>query len=107
MPEIFKSAFISAIPKKQKSRLCLENERGIFLVSKLRAMLEKLIYRSIISLIEEKLSPSNIGARQNKSPRDHLYVLYAVMHETLKEMHDHPIDLVFNDGTQCFDSLWV
>ena len=83
-PEFFKEVYITSIPKKMKNPLNLSSERGIFLVPKLRGILSKLIYNSIISQIEEKLSPSNIGARKNRSPRDHLFVVYAVVNETLK-----------------------
>jgi len=106
IPEFMKNIFITAIPKKRKSPLDLTNERFIFLVPKLRGILIKLIYNSIITLIEENLSPSNLGARRGKSPRDHLFVLYAVMNETLRSEHGET-DLVFYDITQCYDSLWV
>ena len=108
IPDFLKDVYITSIPKKLKDPLNLSSERGIFLVPKLRALLSKLIYNSIIDLIEEQLSPSNIGARKHKSPRDHLFVLYAVLNETLKGKHGCCcIDLVFTDVTDCFNSLWT
>ena len=77
IPEFFKDVFITSIPKKAKSPLSLSSERGVFLVPKLRAVLSKLIYNSIIDKLEDKLSPSNIGAPRNRSPRDHLFVVYS------------------------------
>ena len=70
-------------------------------------MLSKLIYNSIIDIIEGQLSPSNIGARRNRSPRDHLFVVYAVVNETVHSEHASCKDLVFTDFSQCFDSLWT
>ena len=87
--------------------MSLASERGIFLVPKLRGLLSKLIYNSIIDNIEERLSPSNIGARKKRSPRDHLFVIYAVVNDTLKSKHGCCIDLVFTDVSDCFNSLWV
>ena len=107
IPDFFKNVYITAIPKKHKSPLNLESQRGICLVPKLRSVFLKLLYNSIIGVIEDNLSPSNIGARKGRSPRDHLFVLYAVINETLKRKDGCSIDLVFYDVTQCYDSLWV
>ena len=78
---------------------------GIFLVPKLRVIFLKLIYNSIIGDIEDNLTNSNIGSRKNKSPLDHLFVVYSVLNETLKGKE--PKDYVFYDIKECYDSLWV
>ena len=100
IPDVFKRIHITSIPKKSKSPLDLASERGIFLVPKLRSLLAKLIYNSIIDDIESELSPSNIGARRNRSPRDNLFIVYAVVHETVKGKHVRCVDLVFSDVTE-------
>ena len=107
IPECLKKVFITSIPKKRKSPMDLVNERGIFLTPRLRAILSKLIFNSIIDIIEDQLSPSNIGARRKRSPRDHLFVAYAVVNETVQSEDVPCKDLVFTDVTQCFDSLWT
>ena len=84
VPDFMKNVFISAIPKKMKSPLNLESQRGIFLIPKIRSVLIKLIYNSIIGVIEDNLTSSNIGARKGRSPRDNLFVLYSVISETLR-----------------------
>ena len=99
--------YITAIPKKKKSSLDLSFERGIFLVPKLRGVFMKLIYNSIINIIESSLTISNIGARKKKSPRDHLFVVYSVIHETLNEKDVCDLDLVFYDLAQAYNSLWL
>ena len=106
IPELFKHVYIKAIPKKKKSPLELSSMRGIFLIPKLKAIFIKLIYNSIIDTLELNLSTSNIGARRNKAPRDHLFVLYSVINEMLRSKHAC-IDLVFRDIKECFDSLWT
>ena len=107
IPHFFRNVYITAIPKKRKSSLDLVSQRGIFLVPKLRSLFLKLIYNSIIDKIEDNLSLSNIGARKNKSPRDHLFVVYSVIQETLSEKDVSDLDLVFYDLCQAYDSLWV
>ena len=107
VPDCLKKVFITSIPKKGKLALNIEEERGIFLVPKLRVILSKLIYNSIIDIIEDELSPSNIGARRNKSPRDHLFVVNAVVNKTVQGEDASCKDLVFTDVRQCFDSLWT
>ena len=107
IPYFFKIVYVTTIPKKQKSQLDLINLRGIFLVPKLQGILMKLIYNSIIDVIEDNLSSSNIGVRKKKSPRDHLFVVYSVIHKTLNEKGVPDLDLVFYNVTQAYDSLWA
>ena len=105
IPDFLQNIHVTAINKKKKCPLSLDGLRGIFLVPKLRAILVKLIYNSIIDVIESHLTNSNIGSRKNKSPRDHLFVVYSVMNETLRG--GEPRDFVFYDIKECYDSLWV
>ena len=107
IPECFRNVYVTAIPKKLKNPMSLTSQRGSFLIPKLRAVFMKLVYNSIIDIIEDNLSLSNIGARKRKSPRDHLFVLYSVMHETVKGKGVCDLDLVFYDLAQAYDSLWV
>ena len=107
IPDFFKNVYITAIPKRKKSPLELSSQRGIFLVPKLRGVFLKLVYNSIIDILEDNQSLSNIGARKKKSPRDHLFVVYSVMQETLKGKDVCDRDFVFYDLVQAFDSLWV
>ena len=107
IPDCFRNVYITSIPKKKKSPLELINQRGIFLVPKLRGIFIKLVYNSIIDDIEENLSLSNIGARKQRAPRDHLFVLYSVVNEVLNSKEGVEVDLVFYDVTQAYDSLWM
>ena len=67
VPPSFNEAYIKAIPKKKKSSLKLDKERGIFLVNKLRSILVKLINNSNTDNIEENMTASNIGAKKECS----------------------------------------
>ena len=107
LPEFMKNVQISSIPKKKKSPMSLKSERGIFLSPKLKAILMKLVHNSIIDQIEENLSSSNIGARKGKSPRDHLFVVYAVINDIKNGKKKEPVDIVCYDVEQCYDALWL
>ena len=56
LPSTLRDAYISAIPKNRKNPLQLENQRGIFLVNKVKNIVMKLIYNSTIDEIEENLT---------------------------------------------------
>ena len=108
VPQIIRNTHITAIPKKKnKSSMNLDFERGIFLVPKLRSILMKLVYNSLVDEVEEHLSLSNIGARKKRAPRDHLFVLYSVINDIIHGKKAQPVDLVFYDIKLCYDSLWV
>ena len=66
-----------------KSPLNLDKERGIFFINKARSILMKLAYNSKIDIIEDNLSPSNLGARKGKSPRDHIFVINSVIQDDI------------------------
>ena len=87
--------------------MSLESERGIFLVNKLRKILMSLIYNSKVQDIEKNLTDSNIGARKKKAPREHFFVLNAVINERIQRKNSASIDIVFYDVRQAFDSLWT
>ena len=63
IPKSLNQAFIKSIPKKKKDPMSLDSEQGIFLVNKMRKILMSLINNSMINVIEDNLSQSNIGAR--------------------------------------------
>ena len=51
---------------------------------KVKALLMKLVYNSTNEIIENNLSESNIEARK-RSPRDHLFVLNAIINDILQK----------------------
>ena len=74
-PSIFQSATITSIWKKKGDKSNLYNDRGIFNMSKIRSILDKLIYNDIYEIVDSSMSSSNIGARKNRNIRDHLLSL--------------------------------
>ena len=106
MPQSLLYANISSIYKKKGSRQCLENDRGIFVVSSVRMILDTLIYQEKFPSIDKRMTCSNIGARRNRNIRDHLFVTYAIINSVVKGGED-PVDLQIYDVQKCFDELWL
>ena len=97
---------ITSIYKNKGSRLSLENDRGIFIRTTLRKILDKLINADNIEHIDHNMSESNIGARMNRNIRDHLFILYAIINSVIKGEEDC-IDIQVYDIEKAFDSLWL
>jgi hypothetical protein len=83
------------------------NERGVFIVTIYRSILMKLINRDISDIVESHMSDSQIGSRRNKSVRNHIWVLNAVITEALSKKDKTPVDVQVLDVKQCFDGLWT
>ena len=106
VPTSFKYANITSLYKNKGSRQLLDNDRGIFIVSTVRMILDSLVYKEKFNLIDKNMSVSNIGARSSRNIRDHLYVVYAIMNSVLNG-DDAPIDIQIYDVEKCFDKLWL
>ena len=76
------------------------NQRGIFNVSKIRSILDKMLYMDVYETIDQELSYSNIGARKGRNIRDHLFVVYAIINDVINGTSP-PIDIQSIDITKC------
>ena len=103
-PTILQSSNITSFYKSKGDHANLENDRGIFIVAKLRSILDKLVYNDKYSIIDNSMSCSNIGARKNRNIRDHLFVINAVINDTFKKKSN--IDIEIMDIAKCFDKMW-
>ena len=83
IPKFLQFANITTIYKRKGSRQDLNNDRGIFVVSVLRMILDSLIYQEKYPLVDENMSDSNIGARKDKNIRNHLFIVYGVINSVL------------------------
>ena len=97
---------ITSIYKNKGSRLSLDNDRGIFVQTTLRKILDQLIYAENYEHIDRNMIESNIGARKKQNIRDHLFILYAVINSVVKGGEDC-IDIQIYDIEKAFDSLWL
>ena len=104
-PETFQPSNITSIYKRKGDKADLNNDRGIFNVTKIRSILDKLIYNDKYEIIESSMSSSNIGARKNRNIRDHLLVINSILHEASKDKSVN-IDIGIYDVKKCYDKLW-
>ena len=66
--------------------------------------MDKLVYNSNYEILDEHMSPSNIGARKGRNVRDHLFVINAVLQEIEKDKNE--ADVSIYDVKAAFDKLW-
>ena len=64
-PESLNHCNISSLYKNKGSRKIFNNYRGIFRVTVIRSIIDKLIYNDEYLTIDENLTDSNVGARKN------------------------------------------
>ena len=105
IPQFMQLADITSIYKNKGSRQDLNSDRGIFVLSVLRKVFDKLIYEDKYKDLEMSMSDSNIGAMRGKNVRNHLFIVYAVINNVLKSKSC--IDVQIYDLVQAFDSLWL
>jgi hypothetical protein len=106
IPEMLRLANISTIYKNKGSRQDLKNDRGIFGLSVLRSITDKMVYEDMYPDIEESMSDSNIGARRHKNVRNHLFVIHGIVNSVVHG-EDDCVDIQIYDLVQAFDALWL
>ena len=82
LPDFMMNATITTIPKKG-SKLKLENERGIFLVSTMRSILMRLLFNLKYNIFDFHMADSNVGGRRNKSGISHIWVMSNLIYDQL------------------------
>ena len=81
-PEALSKCNITSLHKK-KSKKDLDNYRGVFRVSVLRSILDRLMSNTAYNNIDKNLSDGNVGARKERSCRDNIFVLGAVINSVI------------------------
>jgi hypothetical protein len=88
MPMFMTLSNITTIYKNNGSRLDLENDRGIFILTTMKKILDKLIYSDNYDDIDDHMTDSNIGARKKRNIRNHLMIIYGVINSVIKGGED-------------------
>ena len=96
---------ITTIYKSKGSRLDLNNDRGIFILTVMKKILEKLIYNDIYKDIDQNMSDCNIGFRKKRNIRDHLLIIHGVIYSVIRGKEDL-VDIQIYDIEKAFDTLW-
>ena len=105
IPQFMQRVAITSLYKLKGSKSDFSNQRGVFNVSKVRSLLDKLLYEDEYDTIDEELSDCNIGGRRGRNIRDHLFVVYAVINDVINGTAP-PIDIQTLDIYKCFDEMW-
>ena len=71
IPDPIQLANITTIYKNKGSRQDLQNDRGIFILTVIRKIIDNLVYVDKYDDIDLAMSDSNIGARKKKNIRNH------------------------------------
>ena len=106
VPTLLQLSNITTMYKNKGSRFDINNERGIFILSVLRKIFDKLIYNDKYEDIDGGMSDSNIGARRQKNIKNHLFVFYGIINSILHE-EKSCIDICIYDLEKAFDALWL
>ena len=93
------------IYKKKGKRNNFNSYRGIFRITVLRSILDRLIYNDMYEIMDSNLSDCNVGNRKRRNIRDNLFVLNATLNATKRKTED-PIDIVY-DVKKCFETMWA
>ena len=80
--------------------------RGVFRVTVLRSILDRLMYNDLYETIDHSLTDGNVGARKERNIRDNLFVLGAVINSVVNDKQE-PIQVQVMDIDKCFDKLWL
>ena len=105
-PEYLLRENITTLYKNKGSRLDMNNDRGIFILTALKKILDKLIYLDKFENIDENMSDSNIGARKRRNIKDHLFLIYGIINSVING-GEPCIDIQIYDLEKAFDSLWL
>ena len=104
IPEFFKNMSITSIWKKKGCRSSLSNERGIFNLSRLRVVIDKLLYQDIYETMDNNLSCSNAGGRRGRGIRDQLFIIQGIINEVINGK-SNSICIQSMDVGRCFDNM--
>ena len=105
-PESLSMCNITSLYKNKGSQKEFTNYIGIFRVTVIRSILDKLIYNDEYENIDINLTDTNVGARKNRSIRDNIFVINAIFNNiTRRKLKD--IDIQIMDVEKCFDKLWA
>ena len=105
IPKALEKCNITSIHKKGRKNV-MDNYRGVFRVTVLRNILDRLLYNDIYPVVDRNLTDANVGARKDRNIRDNLFVLNAVMN-SVTNGSEQPCELGVYDLEKAFDSLWA
>ena len=83
----------------------IDSYRGIFIVNIFRSLILRLIYQDKVKTIDSHITDFQIGGRQGRNVRDHIFVVNGVIQEALSSVKSKPINLIIADFQLWFDGI--
>ena len=105
IPNFLQSMTITSLYKSKGIKSDFANQRGIFNLSKVRSIMDKVLYDDVYDPVDAELSYSNIGGRKGRNIRDHLFLVYGVLNDVFNGSSP-PLDMQTIDIYKCFDEMW-
>jgi hypothetical protein len=106
VPECMQLCNITSIFKNKGPRRKYSSYRGIFRITALRSILDRLIFNDVYETMDSNLSDCNVGNRRSRNIRDNLFVINAILNST-KHKLEETVDLGIYDVEKCFDTMWA
>ena len=106
IPEYMTLANITTLYKLKGSKMDMNSERGIFILTSLKRILDKLLYFDNYDDIDYNMSDSNIGARKDRNIKNHLFMIYGIINSVIRGKEEC-IDIQIYDIIKAFDGLWL
>ena len=105
-PDLLQQCNITSIYKQKGSHKDFNNYRGVFRVTVLRSILDRLTYNDSYYTIDENLTDGNVGARKHRNIRDNIFIVGAISNSVINGKQT-PIQITMTDVEKCFDKLWL
>ena len=106
IPDFVLKQNITTIFKNKGSRQDMDNDRGIFILTVFKKILDKLIYDKKHKDIDKHMTDSNIGARKGRNVKNHLFMIHGIINSVIKGK-EPCVDIQIYDIQKAFDSLWL
>ena len=106
IPDFMKFSNITSIFKRKGSHEEMDNQRGIFSLTVFKKILDNLLFEEYYPKIDENMSDANIGGRQKRMSKDHLFLVYGIMNNVINGDEDS-IEIQIYDIEKAFDKLWI
>ena len=104
IPLFFNFTNITTLHKKG-SRIEPRNERGIFGVSRVRAIMMRMIYNMKYDTIDRNMSDCQMGGRRKKGCKNNIFIINGIIQDVLRSKKNKAIVLQIYDYAQMFDSI--
>ena len=105
IPDCLRVSNVSTLYKGKGSKQDVVNLRGIFKLPIVRNILDKLISYDDREVLNKNMGQFQVGNQQGRGIRDHTLLVHAIVNEA--KYNKKPIDILFTDIKQCFDSIWL